>query len=293
MPSLHRLLVLGPEPLMAHLDLAFEGAALGTAMFVVEERVGLWRFEAWFDRMPPADWTQGLIAAAEDGAGMRAGDWQLAPVPDIDWVLEAQKSFVPIRSGRFFLKASTWDGKPPIGSYVLTIDAATAFGTGEHATTQGCLLAASDMLKKRRRPGRILDLGCGTGVLGLGLARAGSSGILLTDIDPRAERVARENARINGLAARVTVATASGMDHRLIASKAPYDLILANILARPLAKISTKLAAALNPGGRVVLSGLIASQERWIRAAYRNRGLVFERAIRRDGWVTLVLRKPA
>lgn len=291
MPVLHRLLVLGPEPLMAHLDLAFEGDALGTAMFVVEERVGLWRFEAWFDRMPSADWTKGLIEAAEDGAGMKVGDWQLAPVPDIDWVGEAQKSFVPIHAGRFFLHASTWEGKPPIGAYTLTIDAATAFGTGEHATTQGCLTAISDLLLVAK-PKRILDLGCGTGVLGLGLARAGCAPILMTDIDPRAERVARGNARINGLAARVKVATATGMDHRLITTMAPYDLIVANILARPLAKLSTRIAAALVPGGRVVLSGLIATQERWIRAAYRNRGMVFERAIRKDGWVTLVLRKP-
>jgi ribosomal protein L11 methyltransferase len=296
MPQLFRLVVLAPRPLMDHLDLAFEGEALGTAMFVVEERVGLWRFEAWFDGMPNADGIQVRIAAAEAGAGMRIGDWQCAPVPDIDWVGEAQKSFVPIRAGRFFLHASTWEGTPPPGSLSLIIDAATAFGTGEHATTQGCLIAITRLLK-RTRPRRAFDLGCGTGVLGMALAKAGvgasGSKVLMSDIDARAVQVAQANAERNGVAARVEAVTATGLAHPRIAAGAPYNLVVANILARPLVAMATGLSRMVAPDGHVVLSGLIDSQERWVRAAYRARGFAFVQAIRRQGWITLVLRNGA
>lgn len=289
---LYRIVVLGPETLVAPLDDALGAIALGTAAFVVEERVGLWRVEAWTAGPPDADRVSALLADAARTARVAVPEAHVAPLPDIDWVAENQKIFRPIRAGRFFVRPSAWAGAPPAGAWVLTIDAGTAFGTGDHGTTRGCLLALARHLKKRARPRRILDLGCGTGVLGLGLALAARRRVLASDIDPEAVRVATANARANRLAALIRAVPAAGLDHPALRAGAPYDLIVANILARPLIALARPLARALAPGGRVVLSGLLAEQETRVLRAYRAHGLVLEARHPLNGWQTLTLRKP-
>jgi len=170
----------------------------------------------------------------------------------------------------------------------LRIEAGAAFGTGHHGTTTGCLLAF-DALLKARRFGKVLDVGAGTGVLAIAASRTGSGVVVGTDIDRVSVRIARENARINQ--ARARFVHANGLAHRLVAGRAPYDLVFANILARPLVRLAPDIRRALRPGGLAILSGLLRSQERQVKAAYLSQGFRVARRIHRDAWATLVMRR--
>jgi ribosomal protein L11 methyltransferase len=215
----------------------------------------------------------------------------IAPVPERDWVRQSLDGLAPVSAGRFFLHGSHDRDRRRSGGIALEIDAGTAFGTGHHGTTAGCLLAL-DMLLKRRRPKRILDLGCGTGVLAIAAARATGHTVIATDIDPEAVRVTRGNAALNGAMGMVRSFVAAGLANPRITANGPYELIFANILARPLVALSTGLARALAPGGDLILSGITLDQMRWIAAIYRSRGLVLKGRIRRGEWATLMFQKP-
>jgi ribosomal protein L11 methyltransferase len=209
-------------------------------------------------------------------------------LPDTDWVKHSLEGLAPVMAGRFFLHGSHDRSRKRPGGVPVEIDAATAFGTGHHGTTAGCLLAL-DAILKRQKPKRILDLGCGTGVLAIAAALATKHKTLATDIDPEAVRVTKVNAALNGVAPLIAAATAPGLKHGKIADAAPYDLIFANILARPLISLAQGLASILAPGGNLILSGLTVDQIRWVSASYRNRGLVHTRTLRRENWATLML----
>lgn len=252
-----------------------------------------WRVEAYADEEPDR---AGLEAAAEmvalahgleSGAGLLAG-MTIELVPPRDWVRENQQSFPPLRVGRFFVYGSHHQDGVPSGSIGLLIDAAAAFGTGEHATTRGCLMALG-LLAKRRRFRHVLDMGTGTGILAMAAARLWSPHLLACDIDAGSVKVAAENLRRNGLARRITLRRSDGYRDAAVRHGAPYDLIIANILARPLVAMSRDLASHLAPRGMVVLSGLLAWQTPLVIAAHRLQGLKLRRRIAVDGWVTLVL----
>lgn len=215
----------------------------------------------------------------------------IAPLPDTDWVRKSLEGLAPVTAGRFFLHGSHDRSRRRDGGISLEIDAGTAFGTGHHGTTEGCLLAL-DALLKQGRPLRILDVGCGTGVLAIAAARGAGRPALASDIDPEAVRVTADNARLNGVAPWIRAITAPGLKDPRIANGAPYDLIFANILARPLVALAQGLSQALAPGGRLILSGLTRDQSRWILATYRNRGLVPVQKIGLGNWMTLVLTWP-
>jgi ribosomal protein L11 methyltransferase len=212
-------------------------------------------------------------------------------LPDVDWLRLNQESFPARRVGRYFIYGSHFEGRVPAGAIGLRIDAATAFGTGEHATTAGCLLAL-DRLARHRRPARILDMGTGTGILAIAAAKTWGGRVVACDIDYHSVAVARENAAINAVAGQTRFAAGDGYATELVRRRGAYDLIVANILARPLAAMAGDLARQLRPGGTAILSGLLAAQERYVAAAHKARGLVFVERIRRDGWHTLVFRKP-
>jgi ribosomal protein L11 methyltransferase len=216
----------------------------------------------------------------------------IAALPDTDWVKHSLEGLAPVIAGRFFLHGSHDRGARRSGGISLEIDAGTAFGTGHHGTTTGCLLALNALLK-RRRPQRILDLGCGTGVLAIAAAQATKKKTLATDIDPEAVRVTQLNATLNGVSPLVQGATAPGLKHAKIAGRAPYDLIFANILARPLISLAQGLKTILAPGGTLILSGLTHDQIRWVSAAYRNRGLVTGQTLLLGNWATLVFIRAA
>ena len=207
------------------------------------------------------------------------------------WIAHVRRAFPEQRIGRrFIIRGSHLGMKRMAGRIVLVLDSAMAFGSGEHASTRGCLLALERLA--RRRPRRLLDLGTGSGILGLAAARLWHRPVLAIDNDPDAVRTARRNARANGLGRLVRVAPGNGWRAPAIRHAGPFDLVLANILARPLAAMAQSLALWLAPGGRAVLSGLLARQVPMILAAHRRGGILLVRRITLEGWTTLILRAP-
>ncbi len=213
-------------------------------------------------------------------------------LPDADWIKLSQEGLPPVRAGRFFVYGAHDEGTVPPGVIPIRIEAGLAFGTGHHETTALCLAALSDLAKKRRYD-NVLDLGCGTGLLAIGAARLWKRRVLASDIDPIAVEVTRENARANGEAPRVHALVADGLTHPALAAWAPYDLVLANILAGPLTHLAPALSRAVAPGGALILSGLLRWQENLVLSFYRPQGLLLRKAWRNGAWTALVLERPA
>ena len=278
----------------AALELAaiLDEVAGAVAAFETAEAKGetppLWRVEA-YPRAPILDAALEIrLALAAAAAGGRLIGIAEERLPERDWLAENRRAFPPQRIGRFFVHGSHWRGAAPVSSIAIEIDAATAFGTGEHPSTQGCLLALED-LARRRRFRRPLDIGTGSGILAIAAAKRLLRRVTAGDIDPEAVRVARHHSRRNGLAGRIRTVRAAGYRSRVL-RRSDYDLILGNILARPLALMARDLKRAVAPGGVAVLAGLLRRQEALVLAAHRAQGLMLERRLIIEGWSTLVLR---
>ena len=211
-------------------------------------------------------------------------------MPDEDWVRRSLEGLAPVVAGRFYLHGSHDRDKRRSGGHSFEIDAGTAFGTGHHGTTAGCMLIL-DRILKQQNPRRIFDLGCGTGVLAIAAAKACNVKVLATDIDPEAVRVTKLNATLNNLGPRIHALTAAGLHHHAIREAGPFDLIFANILARPLVSLAHGLTNLLEPGGTIVLSGLTRDQLRWVSAAYKARGLTPSHIIKIENWVALAMKR--
>ena len=255
--------------------------ALAVTVNETDEKLALWNTVAYFDS----------DASARDAAlALRLKDFEIAPVPDVDWVRQSLEGLPPVAAGRFYLHGSHDRDKRRGGGISLEIDAATAFGTGHHGTTSGCLVLL-DRILKYRRPQNIFDLGCGTGVLAIAAAAAVKRRVLATDIDGEAVRVTIDNARLNGLVPNISGVTAAGLHHPAIRAFAPYDLIFANILARPLVQLAHGISHLLSPGGIVILSGLTVDQKRWVETSYRARGLTPLWHVRTENWIAMAMQK--
>lgn len=266
---------------------AFEPFCTALVSFEVEEDV-LWRVEGYTLAPPSQETLTAAVAIAASRAGIVEPEVICLPLPVTDWVAETQRSFQPLRAGRYFIRPSHHDGPAPYGSYAIMVDAGAAFGTGEHATTKGCLLAL-DGLARARRFANPLDLGCGSGILSMAVAKAWHVRVMAADIDPQSVVVARENARLNRLAGWIHTVRSNGFAAPQLRRHAPYDLIIANILARPLVGLSYAIRRHLAPGGVCVLSGLLSHQEKEVNAAFRRQGLHLVRRIPIDGWHTLII----
>ncbi|MBX6426988.1 MAG: 50S ribosomal protein L11 methyltransferase [Variibacter sp.] len=223
------------------------------------------------------------IAGAEAAAGL-----EIEKLARQDWVAASLAGLSPVRAGRFFIHGAHDRARVPPNAVPIEVEAALAFGTGHHGTTRGCLLAL-DRLLKARRPRRVLDVGTGTGVLAIAAAKAARRPVLASDIDRQAARIARANARANGVGAFVETIQANGLRGRRFRERAPYDLLLANILLGPLQRLAVPVARLTAPGGCVVLSGLLAGQVNAALAAYRPQGLALARRLDLEGWATVVL----
>lgn len=267
---------------------ALDPPPFAVGRFEIED--GSERFEvgAHFEE-PPDPVALDLLAAVHG-----ARPWTVSEVPEVDWVAKVRRDLPPVEAGRFFLHGSHDADKVPAGRVPLLIEAAMAFGTGHHGTTLGCLLSIDRLEAEGFRPRGVADVGAGTAVLAMAAARAwpGAAPIVAGDIDPVAVETALANLGANGLGDRVTCVEAMGIDAPEFREGAPFDLILANILKGPLLALAPDLAAAVAPGGRVVLSGLLREQAEEVAGAYAREGL---RELRREeigDWATLVLAKP-
>jgi ribosomal protein L11 methyltransferase len=254
------------------------------AVGLVDIGAGRWRVAMHFRAAADEKIIRALTAAAAGDAASEALHFERVAAKD--WVRESLAGLAPVIAGRFIVHGAHDRARIPFNRIGIEIEAALAFGTGHHGTTRGCLLALDWLCKSLPRR-RILDLGTGSGVLAIAAARALRQPVLATDIDHSAVRAARANAALNCAGSFVTVIRADGVAALRVRERAPYDLIFANILLRPLQRLAAPLIRLTAPSGRVVLSGLLASQANAAIAAYR--GLALERRIDLDGWCTLVL----
>lgn len=245
-----------------------------------------WRIEAYYEPMPePAEVTAALAAIL----GRAPPTVTLAEVPDENWVALSQAALPPVVAGRFTVHGSHDRHRVPRGPSAILIDAGEAFGTAHHATTHGCL-SAIDRLTRRRAFGNVLDLGCGSGVLAIAVARVlPKARILASDLDAQSVVVARANMRANGVGGRIRALRADGLEHPELRRAGPFDLLVANILAGPLIMLARRIARVVQPGGALVLSGLLVPQAPSVIAAYRAAGFRLAAHDRANGWSTLSL----
>jgi ribosomal protein L11 methyltransferase len=299
--SLWKISAVADAALADALEAAFAPNAVSVSRF--EEKPGTpgaaprWRVLALVDAAPDAAALADAVAAT---AGVpRAGLPEIAvePLPDEDWLALNRRQFPPVAAGRFFIHGSHFDGMAPAGTIALRLDAGPAFGSGTHETTRGCLVAIDEAMAefaREGRPVRALDVGCGSGILALAIAAAAAEDsanipVVATDIDPIAATTTRENAAANNLAERVVALAGEGVSGREVVAGAPYDLIVANILAEPLIALAPELAGLLAPGGFLILSGLLTSQEGEVLAACGAAGLALRRTIVLGDWSTMIL----
>ena len=275
--------------------LAFEMAlqeALGeeTPVASTELRENVdWRVEAYIEGMPD----RGLLAKV---IGAVAGAMHIAPPPvtlteleDKDWVAENKRSFLPFSVGRFFIYPSFHKGGVPRGQTGILIDPGMAFGTGTHPTTRGCLQAI-DEIGRAGQPESAIDVGCGSGILAIALTGIARRRVLACDNDPVAVQVTEDNARINGVDGRVIAVQSEGLDNDVIRRRAPFNVVVANILAQPLIELAPQIAGALANGGQVVLSGLLGTQAAAVTAAYRAQGMSLQKRYDSGDWTTLLMK---
>lgn len=244
--------------------------------------------EGYAARPPDGGRLGAALALAAAAAGVPEPVVSCIPVPDADWVAQSRQSFQPTRAGRFFIHPSHFEEPPPPGTVPICVDAATAFGSGEHESTRGCLLAL-DRLARQTRPRRCLDLGCGSGILSIALARLWRVAVTAVDIDPEAVRVSRDNIRWNGVAGNIRVLEGPGLSRAAARRDTPYDLIVANILARPLIAMAPDIVRHLRPGGAVILSGLLTRDAMVVAGVYRRCGLPLRQRLTLGSWATLIL----
>ena len=271
-------------------DLLTESFFEGQAAIAASVRAdGFWDITVHFTEAPDEASIRELVglAAGSDVADNVSFD----TVEPKDWVAATLEQLVPVRAGRFIVHGRHDHAKIPVNKIAIEIEAALAFGTGHHGTTRGCLLLLDSVLKAHR-PRRVLDLGTGSGVLAIAAAKALHDAVLASDIDSVSVATARDNARLNRAGIWLETIRASGFSAPQFARRAPFDLVLANILANPLRQMATPMARHLAPSALVILSGLLPYQASSVISAYRARGLVLVRQLQIEGWSSLLLRYP-
>lgn len=289
-PALELVSVEVPEHALEAFEAAL-GSACASVGFFRNEAAGTWRVEG----VREAGTNEAALAAALALAGGLTGVTavpQRAPIAAEGWLARTYASFPEQLIGRRFAVRGTHVTAPKRAGWItLTLDAGVAFGSGEHGSTRGCLWALEGAARRPKR--RVLDLGTGSGILAMAAARLWRVRVRAVDIDPWSVRLARRNARANGVGLLVDVRLADGWNSRFVRGGGPYDLVLANILARPLSLMAKGLGKNLAPGGTAILSGLLDTQARFVLAAHRRAGLVLVQQVREGPWTTLVVRRPA
>ncbi|MEM9319879.1 MAG: 50S ribosomal protein L11 methyltransferase [Pseudomonadota bacterium] len=259
-------------------------APTGVGVFELEDGSGLWEVGGYFTESPDE------IGLAVLAAAFGAQDFAVSELPETDWVAHVRRELHPVEAGRFFVYGSHDADRVPEGRVALLIEAAMAFGTGHHGTTQGCLEMLDHIANQGFSAARVADIGCGTAVLAMAASRiwpdAGT--ILASDIDQVAVEVAQANIAANDLGAQVRCLEAAGLDHPEL-EEAPFDLIFANILKGPLIDLAPAIAGQLAPSGRAILSGLLNSQTEDVANAYTDQDLLVLNEKQIGDWTTLLL----
>lgn len=274
------------EAILALMSDAFEDEGYAIATMEIDEKADIWEASLYLMADEEVEMRERFAAVVqEDFPDARI---ERENIPDVDWIAKSLEGLQAVRAGRFVVHGSHDRGTPRAGEIAIEIDAGQAFGTGHHGTTAGCLEVIETVMRSAKIRSA-LDLGTGSGVLAIAARKLAPIPVLATDIDPIATKVARENVRINGIASGITLETAPGFHHTAFRRHGPFDLIIANILARPLMRMAPQLVAHLAPGGHVVLSGILANQRWKVLSAYNGVGLRHVRTIWRNGWVTIHL----
>ena len=259
-----------------------------TAVAAFEAEDGrTWRLEAYFADAPDEAWVRDLIRPV---VGAQADVATFETIDQQDWVRASLEGLKPVRAGRFLVHGAHDRETIRTNDLAIEIEAALAFGTGHHGTTLGCLRALADVLK-RGRPAEVLDVGTGTGILAFAAAKALHRPVIAGDLDPEAVLTAKGNARLNGLGGLVRLYIGSGVRHASADRSRRFDVVFANILARPLKRLAPSLTATVADRGVLVLSGLIERDVPGVLSTYRHRGFHLARHGLIEGWATLVLKR--
>jgi len=271
-------------------DNSFDDISLAVSGFETDEANKIWTYELLFGAPPEMPEVERRLMILCSLHNIPIPKTQLVKVEQQDWLAQVAKNFPPLSIGRFYVHGSHVEESPPPGSIPIQVDAGAAFGSGEHGTTR-CCLEALDWLAKKRSFKRVLDMGCGSGVLAIAAAKLWKTDVLAVDIDPIAVRITQANVQTNREAMHVTSAVSDGYTHERVRRGGPYDLIVSNILARPLVAFAPDLAAHLQRHGVAVLSGLLVSQEKQVLSAHAMQGLKLKKRFVHNEWCTLVLER--
>lgn len=274
----------GANRILELMSFAFGEEDFAIATTEIDEKADIWEASIYLMMDDEEDVRERFQACLEEEFPDASIEREV--IPDIDWIAKSLEGLKPVRAGRFLVHGSHDRDKVQPHDLAIEIEAGQAFGTGHHGTTAGCLEVIEDVVRSRKVR-NALDLGTGSGVLAIAVRKMVRIPVLATDIDPVAVRVARENARRNQVVEGIDFRTAPGFHSTAFGQHAPFDLIIANILARPLIKMAPQLVSHLAPGGSVILSGILASQRWKVIAAYSSCGLSHVRTIWRNGWVTI------
>ena len=280
-----------PEKAVPFFEKALDPYAVALMASLIEkgEDKNKLKMEAIFYGKPDENVLDVTMAIAAMSAEIDEPEWDLLPVPKKNWLRENLLDFPPLELGKYYIYGSHIENpRIPKGMVALQIDAATAFGSGEHATTQGCLQAFEDVLKTTK-PKRVLDMGCGSGILSMAAAKVLGKDVKIdaVDIDPESVRVTKENIKINGVEKNIKVFQSEGYAN----VTDQYDLIFANILARPLMEMAPDLYKHLNAGGMAILSGFLNGQKSWVLRAHAKAGLEFVRVYKIKEWSTAIVKR--
>jgi ribosomal protein L11 methyltransferase len=271
---------------------SFEPAEAASTVFETDDLLPgggkAWLMEAYFGWEPDEAAIRALVAVASDEATARSATF--GQTERRDWVANSLAGLNPVRAGRFLVHGSHDRARVQANDVAIEIEAGLAFGTGHHGTTRGCLMHF-DRLLKRRRPAHLLDVGCGAGVLAIAAAKVLRRKVWLGDIDPVAVAVANANARLNGVGAFCRALVSHGVESAALREGAPYDVVFANILAKPLRLLAPSLAAVTRAKGEAIVSGLLLADVAGVLASWRAQGFHLIERIDLEGWASLRLRR--
>lgn len=271
----------------ALVDAVMEEETLVLSASAFENEQGEWIFEASCTQEPDIEKFNKIASKILSGKVSFSAQ---KIDPKIDWVSKSLENLKPVIAGGFFIKGSHHKNKIPSGLIELKINAAQAFGTGHHETTTGCLEAIKETLKYKN-PNAMLDIGTGTGVLAIALAKRTKQKIIASDIDPIAVKITKENAALNNVKKKIRAIKATGVKHKEITKNAPYDLIVANILAKPLEKLAPEIKKIAAKNATIILSGILTKQAARVIAAYGLQNIKLKKRLIKGEWATLILQK--